>query len=180
MPLEYVILRLLHGAPLHGYALRQFVIGLRFFYPMSNPNLYPVLRKMEDKGWVKHRKSIVDNRLRKVYELTSDGDAALTAWLSERPGEPMEISDPLVLKVALLTEAAAPRALEWLEAEVDEMRAQIEAGEERVREFAGSMSQFTRSSSEFALEIGRVRLRWVEGLVERLRQAEPLAPSRRR
>ena len=170
MALEYVILRLLRDTPLHGYALRQLAMGLRFFYPISNPNLYPVLRRIESEGWVTHQETVVDNRLRKVYEITDEGRAALTAWLCEAPEAILELADPLALKVSLLTEETAPIAAGWLDTEADNVRAQLAEGEQRMLEFADVMSRYTRHSSEFALEVGRIRLQWLEDLANVLRE----------
>lgn len=66
------ILMELYGGPLHGYALISRV-RKRLGKDISPSLVYPFLRLMEEKGFVRHIEKPVGLKPRKVYELTEKG-----------------------------------------------------------------------------------------------------------
>lgn len=78
---EMIVLAILQDEPRHGYEIGQ-VVQMRsrgkLEYPLST--LYPVLYRMENRGWIKGRwveKS--GERRRCYYRLTAKGEKALAA-----------------------------------------------------------------------------------------------------
>ena len=74
--LDMIILQFLDVSPMHGY---QVITKIRkcfgvYFGPST---VYPLLGSLEKKGYVKSNWSMDAERPRKVYELTSDGQAVL-------------------------------------------------------------------------------------------------------
>jgi len=74
--LDMIILQFLDVSPMHGY---QVITKIRkcfgvYFGPST---VYPLLGSLEKKGYVKSSWSMDAERPRKVYELTSDGQAVL-------------------------------------------------------------------------------------------------------
>jgi PadR family transcriptional regulator, regulatory protein PadR len=74
--LDMIILQFLDVSPMHGY---QVITKIRkcfgvYFGPST---VYPLLGQLEKKGYVKSCWSMDAERPRKVYELTSDGQAVL-------------------------------------------------------------------------------------------------------
>ena len=84
---ELLILSLLEAEPRHGYELGKLIesrSGGRLVFQISS--LYPVLCRMEDRGWIKGRWVEKDGqRRRKYYRLTREGQKTLEAkqatWL---------------------------------------------------------------------------------------------------
>lgn len=84
---ELLILSLLDAEPRHGYELGKLIesrSGGRLVFQISS--LYPVLCRMEDRGWIKGRWVEKEGqRRRKYYRLTRSGQDALRAkqatWL---------------------------------------------------------------------------------------------------
>jgi len=84
---ELLILSLLEAGPRHGYELGKLIesrSGGRLVFQISS--LYPVLCRMEDRGWIKGRWVEKEGqRRRKYYRLTKEGGASLAAkqatWL---------------------------------------------------------------------------------------------------
>jgi len=68
----------LEEGPLHTYELKkrmQACVG--HFYKLSDGTLYPLLRTLEERGWVQSRVEAGEGHPdRVVYEVTSDGRAA--------------------------------------------------------------------------------------------------------
>ena len=77
-----VILGLLRFEPRTGYDIKRVTdYSTRFFWRASYGQIYPELRALENAGLVRSREEPYGRRRRRVYELTSDGERALTGWL---------------------------------------------------------------------------------------------------
>jgi transcriptional regulator len=78
---EFLLLSLLESEQRHGYELQKLIEarskGVISFHVAS---LYPLLYRMEDRGWIIGRwVEKAGERRRRFYRLTPDGRAALTA-----------------------------------------------------------------------------------------------------
>jgi PadR family transcriptional regulator, regulatory protein PadR len=78
---EFLLLSLLEAEARHGYELQKLIEskskGVISFHVAS---LYPLLYRMEDRGWIAGRwVEKAGERRRRFYRLTSDGRAALAA-----------------------------------------------------------------------------------------------------
>jgi PadR family transcriptional regulator, regulatory protein AphA len=77
-----VILGLLKYEPRTGYDVKRVTdVSTRFFWRASYGQIYPELRKLEAAGLVRSRDEPHGRRIRRVYELTSEGERALSDWL---------------------------------------------------------------------------------------------------
>ena len=78
---EFLLLSLLESEQRHGYELQKLIEarskGLISFHVAS---LYPLLYRMEDRGWIVGRwVEKAGERRRRFYRLTPEGRTALTA-----------------------------------------------------------------------------------------------------
>ena len=78
---EFLLLSLLESEPRHGYELQKLIEsrskGVISFHVAS---LYPLLYRMEDRGWIVGRwVEKAGERRRRFYRLTPEGRTALTA-----------------------------------------------------------------------------------------------------
>jgi PadR family transcriptional regulator PadR len=74
--LDLVILQFLNAKPMHGY---QIISSIRknfgvYFGPST---IYPLLNSLEEKGYIKSQWDLTNERPRKVYELTNEGQSLL-------------------------------------------------------------------------------------------------------
>lgn len=74
--LDIVILRMLEGEPLHGYAVISQIRRQLGVY-LGPSTIYPLLNAMEKKGYVKSHWNMDSERPRKVYEITDSGKTLL-------------------------------------------------------------------------------------------------------
>jgi PadR family transcriptional regulator PadR len=83
--LVMLVLRVLQGEPLHGYAIAQRIHQLsREELQVEEGSLYPALQKLLVKGWVKAEWAMSDTgRQVRVYRLTSSGRKQLEIELAE-------------------------------------------------------------------------------------------------
>jgi len=49
----------------------------RHGYDLSPGTLYPILHRMEKRGYLQSHKELVDGKIRRVYAITSDGETML-------------------------------------------------------------------------------------------------------
>ncbi len=82
--LPLLILRVLHAAPLHGYAIAQRIHVLSSeVLAVEEGLLYPTLQKLLLKGWVTAKWGVSDtNRKVRFYQLTPEGRAQFDAELA--------------------------------------------------------------------------------------------------
>lgn len=77
--LGFVRIHILHHAalePIYGLAMMQEL--QRHGYEMSPGTLYPILHGLEKAGYLEREDRLVNGKIRKYYEITDDGRAALT------------------------------------------------------------------------------------------------------
>ena len=79
--LDLLVLRVLNGGPLHGFAIAERIHVLsREVLVVEEGSLYPALYRMEAKGWIEAEWGQSDKRRRaKFYELTRTGRKQLDA-----------------------------------------------------------------------------------------------------
>jgi PadR family transcriptional regulator, regulatory protein PadR len=77
--LALLILRLLDGGSLHGYAIAQRIHLLsQEELSVEEGSLYPALHRLEEAGWIKARWTTTDTgRRARVYEITAGGKKQL-------------------------------------------------------------------------------------------------------
>jgi PadR family transcriptional regulator PadR len=79
--LDLLVLRVLHGGPLHGFAIAERIHLLsREVLSVEEGSLYPALYRMEEKGWIEPEWGQSENNRRaKFYRLTKAGRKQLEA-----------------------------------------------------------------------------------------------------
>jgi DNA-binding PadR family transcriptional regulator len=165
MSLRHTMLAILDWVPLHGYALRELVQGYAWLHPMTNANIYPTLRHLETDGHVTHTEEVHDGRLRKVYSATSEGRDELRRWLVDPTVEKGLYRDPMLLKVCLLRRSALPGARSWLHDERERTEESLRESEELISSRGEKIPKYTRMVAELGMEMGQVRLRWLDTLL---------------
>jgi PadR family transcriptional regulator, regulatory protein PadR len=154
---EHTILRCLVDRPSHGYQLQRALRLLKSIYPLSNVNVYPILRDLEKTGFVRSSTEVIDSRARKVYELTPAGMASLELWLASRPESFLpKVADPLMLRLVLTT--GSDGEFDWLDDAIVELTA----------EYADAMSVFSERSPDMP-PIARIAVEELVASLERRR-----------
>jgi PadR family transcriptional regulator PadR len=108
--LDLIILQFLSSQPMHGY---QVITRIRktfgvYFGPST---IYPLLNALEKKGYVKSEWNMNNERPRKVYKLTNEGQSLLNFTEDSLNFICRKIGTPGVSKNGLLSENIAPTAL---------------------------------------------------------------------
>lgn len=86
--MEYVVLGLLMLRSQTIYELNQaFQQGISLFYSASYGSLQNALKKLLAKGWVTYHEEVEQGRLKKVYAISAEGQAAFLAWMASEADE---------------------------------------------------------------------------------------------
>jgi DNA-binding PadR family transcriptional regulator len=96
----YVVLGMVRLGARSGYEIKQMVeLSIRFFWTISQVQIYPSLERLESAGLVKGRSEPQGKRPKRVYEITTRGQEALRQWLSQPDPMPFELRDLGLVKL---------------------------------------------------------------------------------
>lgn len=168
MSLRHTCLAILDWIPLHGYALREASRGYAWLHPMTNTNIYPTLRVLEQEGFVVHDDQVVDGRMRKVYRTTDAGRAELHRWLADPTEQPGVYRDPGLLKICLLREGTLRSARDWIRRDL----AKIEEGMENARKFIDERESrippYSLLVARHGVDLARLRTELLRSVLEQI------------
>ncbi len=91
---DFVVLGMIRRGAQTGYEIKKWVAtSIRFFWTISEAQIYPSLERLERAQLVASRPAPNGKRRRRVFELTSSGEAALHDWLLRSERMPFELRD---------------------------------------------------------------------------------------
>ena len=115
-PTGRVILGMIAFGKRTGYDIKTFVDKTtRYFWAASYGQIYPELKRLEDRGLIRGRPEPSGGRARTVYELTQAGTAALEQWLGSEEEPSYELRDEGMLKL-FFSESLPERRIEIVRA----------------------------------------------------------------
>jgi PadR family transcriptional regulator AphA len=99
-PSAYVVLGMLGLGASSGYEIKQMVeLSIRFFWTISQAQIYPALAQLEATELVVGRSEPRGRRPRRVYSLTAAGEEELRSWLRRAEPMPFELRDIGLVKL---------------------------------------------------------------------------------
>jgi PadR family transcriptional regulator AphA len=130
-PSAYVILGMIRLGRRSGYEIKQAVqLSIRFFWTISQAQIYPTLESLERSGLIQGRDEPQGRRPRRVYDVTPAGESALAKWLVDDEPLSFELRDTGLLKIFfadLLDRQPALELIDKLQRRSRERVAQLEA-----------------------------------------------------
>jgi DNA-binding PadR family transcriptional regulator len=83
-----------------GYEIRRAAeLSVRFFWALGPPQIYAELTDLEKAGFIDGRDDSRGLRPRRRYKLGPRGRSALAQWISSHGHTPLELRDPLLLRL---------------------------------------------------------------------------------
>jgi PadR family transcriptional regulator AphA len=96
----YVVLGMVALGRRSGYEIKQAVeLSIRFFWTISQAQIYPALEQLEAAALVIGRDDPRGKRPRRAYEITETGEARLREWLRDHDSMPFELRDIGLVKL---------------------------------------------------------------------------------
>lgn len=97
--LEHIVLGMLIDGPQTGYDLKKLIeTGVGTFYKASYGSLYPLLKRLAERGLLSVREEAYGNRQKKYYQITEEGKSAFEGWLAS-PISLTESTDDQLVRV---------------------------------------------------------------------------------
>ncbi len=161
---EYAVLGLVAYRECSGYDLaRGAARGIGYIWAPSRSQIYKVLRRLGARGLVASRAVEQQGRPDKaLYRITTDGRAALAAWIEEVEDEPTGGPSVFLLKI-LFAWAAPPEAgLAQLEAYRRHLEATVAHFEELARGLPDDEPVHSLAALRHGIARGRITLEWIE------------------
>lgn len=82
--LPYIILGFLQVREMTGYDIKQMLsLSTSNFYDASFGSIYPMLKKLQNDGWITAREAVESGKFRVVYSITEAGRTTFGQWLLE-------------------------------------------------------------------------------------------------
>jgi DNA-binding PadR family transcriptional regulator len=72
-----LVLQMLHAQPDSGYRLMQRIAGLSGIFSVNPNTVYPLLRRLEERGFIQGELDATTKRGTTVYTITATGEARL-------------------------------------------------------------------------------------------------------
>jgi|GraSoiStandDraft_41_1057321.scaffolds.fasta_scaffold469234_2 PadR family transcriptional regulator, regulatory protein AphA len=96
----YVVLGMVRLGARSGYEIKQAVeLSIRFFWTISQAQIYPSLELLERANLVRGRSEPRGRRPRRVYEITAAGEHELREWLRRQEPMSFELRDLGLVKL---------------------------------------------------------------------------------
>src|SRR5258705_12045136 len=162
MSVPHTLLRLLMEGPTHGYELRRKLSLYRHFYPLSNVNVYPVLKDLEEQGFVCSHSEVSESRVRKVYEITAKGVAEFEDWIEVPPAASVAAeTDLIALKLVLAPSRSGGTGLAWLSRSLAELDDEIAGWREYIEARPNSIPRLALLTAEYRLRCHENRREYI-------------------
>lgn len=141
-PFSFVVLVLVGGEGAGPHDLVRMARQGRIYADYAESQWYAEPKRLERLGYLASRKERGRTRPRTHYSLTDEGRAAVREWMKEPTGFSRIQLEPAwrLLAADLVGEAAVLASLDGLHAEIEELRARLDVGEQ----IAASMPHRTR------------------------------------
>ena len=97
---DYVVLGMIRLGARSGYEIKRAVeLSIRFFWTISQAQIYPSLERLEAAGFVAGCSEPLGKRQRRTFQITDAGETALREWLQRDEPMPFELRDVGMVKV---------------------------------------------------------------------------------
>lgn len=170
MALKEAVLGLLFDSPKTGYEIKKFYSEtIHNFWNVSDGQLYPTLRKMNDEGLVSKTVVPQENTANKhVYSITEEGKNTFMEWLKEPILKFQEMKEPFLMKMFFFDKLSKEDIL-------NHFRTQIEVHHRMIGEFRNVEKTYRETLTDYQkliAEVGLIfmdfRMLWLTRLIQLL------------
>lgn len=181
--LDLAVLGLLHDAPMHGYELRKRLnSALGAFRALSYGTLYPCLRSLLERGWIRELDSasrevptLSGKRARIVYELTAEGKEHFQSLVS-RPGPDAWEDGTFDVHFAFFARTDAATRLQILEGRRSRLQERLDGVRQTMSRTRERLDSYTLELQRYGLESVEREVRWLTELIDSERASRMTHP----
>jgi len=168
---ELAILSLVAEQPRHGYEIEQIIEerGMRDWTELGFSSIYYLLKKLEQQGLIESALEVAARGpARKVYHITSEGQAAFQTAALAVLSEPQQVCSPFILGLSnlmALPPAQILAALEHYQQALNERLAHV-----RQRKIqAGMLPPLVMPVFDYSLAMIESELQWIGAFIEQFK-----------
>lgn len=155
-----------------GYEMKQLVdTATRHFWAVSYGQIYPELRRLEERGLIVGRAEPSGGRARTVYELTPGGQRALDDWLSSSAEPVHELRDEALLRLFFSDAMPAASRIALLRAMAARHRRKLEQLHAIGLPANSEPTSGPGLTLQFGIQFNEWIVEWCEATVRRLETA---------
>lgn len=169
LTIEHALLGFLHQQPLHGYELYQQLTnpaGLWLVWRIKQSQLYALLAKLEDEGYISADVQPQENRPpRKVLRLTPAGLDAYERWLLKPVAHPRSMRQEFLAKFYFARQRDVDTAQRLIEVQRTQCEAWLTA---QRRQNQAEAPSFEETVNRFRLSQIQAILTWLDSCEEML------------
>lgn len=159
----YVVLGMVRLGARSGYEIKQRVEqSIRFFWTISQVQIYPSLVELEQAGLITGRADPQGKRPRRLYEITESGEAALAEWLRQPAPMPFELRDIGMVKL-FFADALEPHDADGL---LDTIRRRSEQRVAALREIAPAAEAAKENGNLYPLLTLQMGIAFHQAMIE--------------
>ena len=166
--LDMAILGLLREGPMHGYELRQRLVGLGF-WRISFGSVYPALRRLDRSGWIEVSGG---SGRRKEYRVTAEGKEHFQQILEDEASE-VENTTAFRVRLAFFRYMEPSVRIGFLERRKSVLRERIATARGSLRKTADRVDRYTQSLMEHGVRVAEADVAWLDELIASERSDAP-------
>lgn len=170
MALKEAILGLVFDAPRTGYDIKRFYAEtIHNFWNISDGQLYPTLRKMNDAGLIS-REVVVQERTanKHLYSITDEGKRVFLDWLREPVDKFQEMREPFLLKMFFFSRLSKEEVREHLTTQLNVQHRMAEMFRGVEESYKTELSDYQKLIAEVATVFMDFRVLWIARLIQLL------------
>ena len=166
LAVEHAVLGFLVEAPAHGYEIRdRLVRGLGALWRIATSQLYQVLHRLEEEGWVERTLEAGSaGPPRNVYRITKKGEDAFWSWAISPVPHVRRIRVEFLAKVYFLRRLAPDRLADLVAGQIDVLS--------NLRRHIGARSHVETDDVELSELAASFRTGQVDGTIRWLQENE--------
>lgn len=174
--LELAVLGVLHEAPMHGYEVRKLLnTRLGVFRALSYGTLYPALKALLAKGWIREVGQSSPNsvaagvlsgrRARIVYEITAEGKEHFQSQLAGSGSQAWE-DGTFDVHFAFFSRTDAATRLRILEGRRMRLQERLELARQSMARTRERRDSYTLALQQHGLDSVEREVRWLDELID--------------
>ncbi len=160
--------------PCTAYVIRRHLgVSLSSYWSASAGAIYPLLRRLEERGWTRVSEQSWGTRTRRNYSLSPAGRHRLRDWLSP-PVTTWAAAftyDPIRTRVFFLKHASPKQRLDFLNDAVAATASALGEHQAEKKALAAELSEFDAIGREGAIAELKARLRWLRSVFARVQKS---------
>jgi DNA-binding PadR family transcriptional regulator len=168
---NHVLAIVLREPSISAYGIRErFKTSIVATFNSSNGTIYPLVKRLADRGLLSSHVQVRNARKAEVYRCTKAGREAVRAWIRIESGSELVLEDPLRTKLLTMSVLSEKERIEWLRgAHVRLQQALIKLEEFGAKHADLEFSLFAHDNARSTLI---ERIEWIGRTLRQLERAE--------